>query len=388
MLFDVLIIGGGSVGTSLAVALNSTGLSIGLVESQPAKLAPSAQAEWDNRIFAISPGSVKFLQQCGAWQHLNLARVQAVEQMCVWGDEGAALDFSAYQMGVPELAFILENRALQQAIGHDLLSQENLTIFQPAQCANLIWTEEAAQLTLKDGRVLHTKLVVGADGADSWVRQQAGITAHVTAYEQHGVVANFQIEKPHRSVAFQWFQPDGILALLPLPENKVSMVWSVGVQKSAHLLQLSAPDLCAEIEVASQHKLGALQLLNAPVAFPLRRMRVPQIVKPRLALIGDAAHNIHPLAGQGINLGFGDAQQLAQVLRQRGAEQDCGNIRLLRRYERSRKEAVTSMLLATDMLQKLFNNNDPILRMARNTGLAFTNRILPLKKMLARHAIS
>jgi len=388
MLFDVLIIGGGSVGASLAVSLKATGLSIGLVESQPAKPAPSAQAEWDNRIFAISPGSVKFLQQCGAWQHVDLSRVQAVEQMCVWGDEGAALDFSAYQMGVAELAFILESRALQQAIGQNLLSQENLTLFQPAQCESLIWTDEAAHLTLKDGRVLHAKLVVGADGADSWVRQQAGIAVHPVAYEQNGIVANFIAEKPHRGVAFQWFQPDGILALLPLPENKVSMVWSVGVQKSAHLLQLSAQALCAEIEVAAQHKLGALQLLNAPAAFPLRRMRVPQIVKPRLALIGDAAHNIHPLAGQGINLGFGDAQQLAQVLSQRGPEQDCGNMRLLRRYERSRKEDVTSMLFATDMLQKLFNNDDPFLRIARNTGLAFTNRILPLKKMLARHAIS
>ena len=391
-MFDVLIIGGGSVGTSLAAAIRSAGLNVGLVESQPAKPAPSSLA-WDSRIFAISSGSAAFLQQCDAWQHLDLARVQAVEQMCVWGDEGAALDFSAYQMGVPELAFILENRALQeaiwqQAIGRASTAQSNLTLFQPARCEHLRWTEEAAHLTLQDGRILQAKLIVGADGADSWVRQQAGIVVNPTSYQQHGVVANFMAEKPHRGAAFQWFQPDGILALLPLPQNNVSMVWSVSLQKSAHLLQLSEQALCAEIAAASQHKLGALQLLNKPSAFPLRRLYVRQTVKPRLALIGDAAHNIHPLSGQGINLGFGDAQQLAQVLLQRGAEQDCGNIHLLRRYERARKEDVTAMIIATDMLKKLFNNDHPLLRIARNSGLAFTNRMTPLKKMLARHAMN
>ena len=391
-MFDVLIIGGGSVGTSLAAAIRSAGLNVGLVESQPAKPASSSLA-WDSRIFAISSGSAAFLQRCGAWQHLDLARVQAVEQMCVWGDEGAVLDFSAYQMGVPELAFILESRALQeaiwqQAIGRASTAQSNLTLFQPARCEHLRWTEEAAHLTLQDGRILQAKLIVGADGADSWVRQQAGIVVNPTSYQQHGVVANFMAEKSHRGTAFQWFQPDGILALLPLPQNNVSMVWSVSLQKSAHLLQLSEQALCDEIAAASQHKLGALQLLNKPSAFPLRRLYVPQTVKPRLALIGDAAHNIHPLAGQGINLGFGDAQQLAQVLLQRGAEQDCGNIHLLRRYERARKEDVTAMIVATDMLKKLFNNDHPLLRIARNSGLAFTNRMTPLKKMLARHAMN
>ena len=386
-MFDVLIIGGGSVGTSLAAAIRSAGLNVGLVESQPAKPTLSPLA-WDSRIFAISAGSAAFLQRCDAWKHLDLARVQTVEQMCVWGNEGAALDFSAYQMGVPELAFILENRALQQAIGQASMAQSNLTLFQPARCEHLHWTEEAAHLTLQDGRILQAKLIVGADGADSWVRQQAGIVVNPTSYQQHGVVANFMAEKSHRGTAFQWFQPDGILALLPLPQNNVSMVWSVSLQKSAHLLQLSEQALCAEIAAASQHKLGRLQLLNKPSAFPLRRLYVPQTVKPRLALIGDAAHNIHPLAGQGINLGFGDAQQLAQVLLQRGAEQDCGNIHLLRRYERARKEDVTAMIIATDMLKKLFNNDHPLLRMARNSGLAFTNRMMPLKKMLARHAMN
>ncbi len=385
MIFDVLIIGGGLVGTSLAAALESSGLSVALVEAQ--SMSPDSEG-WDSRIYAISPGGASFLTQSGAWQRLDMARVQQVEQMRVFGDEGADLAFSAYQLGAPELAFILENRLMQQALWAGLQQQDNLTLFHPARCTNLDWQDEAAYLQLEDGRELRAKLIVGADGRDSWVRRQAGIIEPPTLYQQHGVVANFIAEKPHRGTAYQWFQPDGILALLPLPQQMVSMVWSVSPEKSGFLLQLPREELCAQVAVASQHTLGALQMVTPPAAFPLRLLNLPQLVKPRLALAGDAAHNVHPLAGQGVNLGFRDARQLAQVLLQRGPQQDCGDIHLLRRYERARKEDILSMQLATDALKKLFNNNNLLLRTARNFGLSATNRIAPLKKMLAFHALN
>lgn len=385
MTFDVLIIGGGLVGASLAAALKSSGLNIALVEAQPT--AP-ANKDWDNRIYAISPGGAAFLTQCGAWQQLDMSRIQPVEAMRVFGDEGMELDFSAYQLGEPELAFILENRPLQQVLWQGLQEQDNLTLFHPARCADIAWHDDAAHLQLQDGRTLQAKLIIGADGGNSWVRQQAGIVAPPTLYNQHGVVANFTIEKSHRATAFQWFQPDGILALLPLPQQMVSMVWSVSPEKSATLLQLPHEELCAQVAAASHHTLGALQLVTPPASFPLRSLNPPHIIKPRLALVGDAAHNIHPLAGQGVNLGFRDARQLAQVLLQRDAQQDCGNIHLLRRYERARKEDIFSMLLTTDTLKKLFNNNNPFLRVARNIGLAATDRITPLKKILARQALN
>jgi ubiquinone biosynthesis UbiH/UbiF/VisC/COQ6 family hydroxylase len=384
--YDVLIIGGGLVGASLAAALKPSGLSVALVESQP---MPDDFQGWDSRIYAISPGSAAFLTQSEAWQRLDMSRVQKVEQMRVFGDDlDAELDFSAYQLGAPELAFILEGRLLQQALWQGLEQQDNLTRFCPARCASLTFQDDATCLKLEDGREIRAKLTVGADGRDSWVRQQAGIIEPPTLYQQHGVVANFTAEKAHRGTAFQWFQPDGILALLPLPNHMVSMVWSVSPDKSAALLQLAHEDLCTQVAAASHHTLGKLQLVTPPAAFPLRLLHLPHIAMPRLALVGDAAHNVHPLAGQGVNLGFRDARQLAQVLMAHGPQPDCGEIYLLRRYERARQEDILSMQFTTDTLKKLFNNDNPLLRSLRNLGLNATNRIVPLKKALARHALN
>ncbi len=384
--YDVLIIGGGLVGASLASALKPSGLSVALVEAMP---MPKATDGWDSRIYAISPGSAAFLQQCGAWQALDRGRVQQVEEMRVFGDQGnAELAFSAYQMGVPELAFILEGRLLQRALWEGLQQQENLTLFHPARCASLAWHDEVAALRLEDGREIRARLVVGADGRDSWVRQQAGMIEPPTLYQQHGVVANFTADKPHRGTAYQWFQPDGILALLPMPGRMVSMVWSVSPEKSESLLQLPHEELCAQVAVRAGNTLGSLQMVTPPAAFPLRLLRLPHLVKPRLALIGDAAHNVHPLAGQGVNLGFRDARQLAQVLLERGPQRDCGDMHLLRRYDRARQEDIFSMQFATDSLKKLFNNDHPLLRTVRNLGLNAANRATPLKKLLARHALN
>ncbi|MDO8414427.1 MAG: UbiH/UbiF family hydroxylase [Gallionellaceae bacterium] len=386
MVFDVVIIGGGLVGASLAAALKPSRLSVALVEGQ--QPAVHSNDAWDNRIYAISPGSAQFLQECGAWQQLDMRRVQPVEAMRIFGDQDAELEFSAYQLGVPELAFILENRLLLQALWQQLQQQDYLTLFHPARCVSLSWQEEAVSVVLQDGTTLSAKLVVGADGGNSWVRQQADMAGLLTPYHQQGVVANFSAEKSHRDVAYQWFQTDGILALLPLPQQCLSMVWAVSAEKSASLLQLPHEELCRQVAAVSQHLLGELKMITPPAAFPLHLLNLPHIVKPRVALIGDAAHSIHPLAGQGVNIGFRDARQLAQIIMQDQAQQDCGNIRVLRRYERARREDILSMQITTDTLKKLFNNSDPMLRAVRNLGLNAVNHVAPLKKMLARHALN
>jgi len=389
--YDVVIIGGGLVGASLAAALKNSGLALALVEagSAPAIEDDSGSTgNWDSRIYAISPGSRTFLEQSGAWQRLDPRRVAPVEEMRVFGDSDAELKFSAYQMGVPELACIVENRHLQAALWQGLQSQDNLDFIHPARCAALALGDDAARLTLEDGREFGTKLIVGADGRDSWVRNQAGISAAPVDYQHHGVVANFSCELPHRGIAHQWFAPDGILALLPLPGNRLSMVWSVTPEKSAALTSLTDEALCAQVAAASHHTLGKLQILTPAAAFPLRLLVLPHISAKRVALIGDAAHNMHPLAGQGVNTGFRDARQLAELLIDRGGCTDSGDAQLLRRYDRKRREDIYSMQSTTYGLKKLFCNDDPLLRTLRNLGLNATNHLIPLKKLLMQHALN
>ena len=385
--FDLVVVGGGLVGASLALALETAGLNLALIEAQPPQPGAGA-ADWDSRVYAISPGSAAFLERCGVWQELDMTRVSQVEAMCVFGDDGRSeLDFSAYDAGLRELAFIVENRELQRVLWAALKRAQHVAVMAPAACRALTFEAQAAQLELGDGRVLCPRLVVGADGADSWVRAQTAIAVEMRRYHQTAVVANFAITRPHRGTAYQWFRHDGVLALLPLPGERVSMVWSTRDEDAARLLELASEELVAQVAAASHGAVGDLQLITPAAAFPLRLQRVRQLVLPRLALVGDAAHNVHPLAGQGVNLGFRDARGLAQVLMERGSQADCGDYRLLRRYERARREDIVAMQFATDSLQRLFNNEITWLASLRNCGLRLMNRQPQLKNLLVQRAV-
>jgi ubiquinone biosynthesis UbiH/UbiF/VisC/COQ6 family hydroxylase len=385
---DVIIVGGGPVGASLALALRSARLRVALIEAQALPRRHKKNASWDSRIYAISPGSAAFLENLGVWQRLDPVRISRIEDMRVFGDDTASeLGFNAYEAGLRQLAFIVEGRELQRALWEVLQNEPIVERIVPATCNALVVTAEAAELSLADGRQLRARLVVGADGADSWVRTRAGIEAAMRLYHQSAVVANFVVTQSHRGVAFQWFQRDGVLALLPLPGEHVSMVWSTTETHAAHLLSLAPEALAAEVAVASDNALGALQVITPAVAFPLRLQRAQRFVAPRVALVGDAAHSVHPLAGQGVNLGFRDARELAQVLAQRGAQDDCGDYHLLRRYERARREDVLVTQFTIDVLHRLFNR-DPQGRLAglRNFGLRLGNRMTWIKSLLVRRA--
>ena len=387
MNFDVVVVGSGLVGASLALALESAGLNLALIEAQPPQPGADA-ADWDSRVYAISPGSAAFLARCGVWQELDMTRVSRVEAMRVFGDDGRSeLDFSAYDAGLRELALIVENRELQRVLWGALKRAQHVAVMAPATCKALTLAAQAAQLELSDGRVLSSRLIVGADGADSWVRAQTAIAVETRRYHQTAVVANFAITRPHRGTAYQWFRHDGVLALLPLPGERVSMVWSTREEDAARLIEFAREDLVAQVAAASNGVVGELQLITPAAAFPLRLQRVRQLALPRLALIGDAAHNVHPLAGQGVNLGFRDARQLAQVLMERGSQTDCGDYRLLRRYERARREDIAAMQFATYSLQRLFNNEIAGLASLRNCGLRLMNRQAQLKNLLVQHAV-
>ncbi|HEX7233938.1 MAG TPA: UbiH/UbiF family hydroxylase [Nitrosospira sp.] len=388
MKFDVVIVGGGLVGASLALALKESDLRIALVEPRLPSPLPDGDS-WDARIYAISTGSARFLQDCGAWQELDETRLAPVHEMAVFGDDPAArLDFSAYDIGSAELAFIAENRQLQNAVWKALNRQKkHIRIYCPLQCAAVTWTDSYAEIQLTDGNIVQAALVVGADGLNSWVREQAAIETSRQSYQQTGVVANFKVEHRHRNIAYQWFRRDGVLALLPLPDAMVSMVWSANEERAKTLLGLPETELCQEVAEASFRTLGELQLVTQPAAFPLNFLHVKSLVRPRLALIGDAAHGIHPLAGQGVNLGLRDARELATILSERGMQPDCGDFLLLRRYERARREDIFAMEMATDGLHKLFQNANPTLIRWRNLGLGITDRLPFIKKALMQHAL-
>jgi 2-polyprenylphenol 6-hydroxylase len=368
------------VGASLARA--ARGLSVALVAHE--RRQPVARKPFDARVYALSPGNVAFLQAIGAWQAIPADRVVPVHAMRIYGDEpGSSLEFDAYGAGVSELAWIVEDALLQDALWSGLEAE----VFAPAQCASLGIEAGHALLALADGKRISARLVVGADGAQSFVRAQAGISAHESDYGQNAVVANFRCEKSHRNVAWQWFQRGAVLALLPLPGNHVSMVWSLPAGEAARVCGLDEATLCDEVSKAANQELGRLQLVTPPRSYPLRRLAARQLVVPRVALAGDAGHVIHPLAGQGLNLGLQDARALAAVLAEREPMRDPGDLALLRRYERSRAEPILAMDTMVDTLFRTFGAESPLIGRMRNAGLNLTDRLPVIKNLMMRYAM-
>lgn len=384
MKYDLIVVGGGLAGAALAVALRRSRLRIALLESA----VPTRTAGWDARIYAYSPASAEFLTTLGVWTHLDRDRLCPVHRMQVFGDSGGQLTFSAYDSGLPELAWIGESGLVHAELWESLKRQHNVTILCPARPVELQVDDACARIRLEDGRMLEAQLVVGADGRESWVRTQAGIGASVRPYDEMAVVANFECEQSHRNTAFQWFGENGVLAWLPLPGRLMSMVWSAKDACAERLLALDDQAFCEHVAGAGGNRLGALALQTPRAAFPLRLMKVEKFVASRIALVGDAAHAIHPLSGHGINLGFQDARVLAGKLEALAPWQDAGELGVLRAYARERAEESFLLQNATDGLSRLFDIQDPLVAALRNTGLNLTDRFPVVTNALIRYATS
>ena len=380
--YGVVVAGGGLVGTATALGLARAGIATALLEQRP---APAPESEWDTRIYAINPGSQAFLERLGAWQRLDAARLQAVYRMDVRGDGGGFLRLDSYEGGVERLATILESGRLQQALLDAARAEPLLDVLCPAALAGVDW-QAAPVLTLDDGSELQCELLAAADGADSPLRAQAGIAAPVTPYRQLGVVANFACAKPHRGAAFQWFRGASILAWLPLPGQRLSMVWSAPEELAQELLALDGAALAERVQAAGGGLLGHLELLTPAAGFPLRLIRPEKLFRPGFVLVGDAAHGVHPLAGQGVNLGFGDAESLVDVLAARGRAA-CGDALLLARHARRRREPVAAMQGVTHGLYHLFAASAPLAGALRNGGMTLLNQLGPVKSQLIQHAL-
>ncbi len=393
MHFDVVIVGGGLAGLSLAAALSDTPLKLALIERQ----APRRPAGWDARIYAISPANIDFLEEIGLWKHLDDSRIAPIRAMEIRGDDAdnARLEFSAYETGLDRLGVIAESSLVACELWESAKRQRNLSLFCPGTPQGIELGIKNTTLRLADGNALTARLIVAADGRDSWVRRTYGLAAQETPYHEKGVVANFECDLPHHDTAYQWFINDGtengsgnnsVLAYLPLPGNRISIVWSVPERQAGELLALTEEEFCARVAAAGAHKLGALKLITPPAAFALRLIRVPRIVAPGLALIGDAAHGIHPLSGHGINLGFQDARALAAVLKDCPPWQDIGSERVLERYQRMRREEILLLQSVTHGLRRLYQSTLPGSRLLRSLGLNFTDALPFLKNALTRYA--
>ncbi|OZI68685.1 UbiH/UbiF family hydroxylase [Bordetella genomosp. 1] len=382
MKHQVLILGAGIVGLSTALALARRGQRVAVLAPR-SPVAPVTPDLYHPRVYAISPASQRFLAELGVWGAMPQARLTPVTAMEIHGDGDGRVDLNAWQAAQPQLAWIVESGEIERVLA------------QAVQMFGIPWIEErcvswrAGEVRTDADRVLQAELFVGADGAASPLREAAGLKHEATSYHDVGLVVHLDAERAHQGTALQWFRDDGVLALLPMPDTsagaQVSMVWSMREEPARALLALSPDDQAAELARrladATHGRLGALRVRSKLHGFPLTLERA-QMVAPGIALAGDAAHRLHPLAGQGLNLGLGDVQALAEVVAKREAFREAGDIRVLRRYQRARAEPVLAMRLATDGLHRLFGARAAPLVWLRNAGMQWVDALPFVKRQL------
>lgn len=391
---DICIVGNGAIAKTAALGFAQAGHSVTLLVP-PAGPAPAASAggepPWDVRVYAVNHTAHTLLSSLKVWDALDAARVAVVDTMVVGGDgaQAGGLAFDAFGAHVGALAWIVEDRNLNQALDAALKFAPKVQIVS-GRAASLSADDSGATVALDDGASVRASLVVGADGGQSWVRGQCDIGIDYRSYHQRAIVTNFSCEKPHHGAAFQWFTgAEGIVALLPLPGDRVSLVWSAPDGLAETIMNESLGELAVRLSVLAEEKLGTLRPLQPETvkALPLALIRPHTIVAPRVALIGDAAHVVHPLAGHGMNLGFADVADLLAAVAAREEQRSIGDERVLARYARSRKEDILLMQLATDGLARLFATNLEPVRIVRNLGLNLLDKLPMLKRRLMAHAM-
>lgn len=382
--YDVLIAGGGMVGATLAGALGNSRLKIGVIEPQPAG-APGKDSGL--RVSAITLASQTVFENIGAWEAMHTQRCSRVEAMRIWEDRHV-LHFDSADIGEPCLAWIIENHVMVTALAERLRQFPNIELISPARLNTVQFSAACAQVTLEDGRRLETRLLVGADGAESRVRRAAAIDWTRHDLTQSAIVAVVQTERSHDQTAYQHFLPTGPLAFLPLADaHSVSIVWSADQTHADTLMALADDDFNCALQTAFGDRLGRVQLASRRASLPLALGFARDYCRPRVALIGDAAHTVHPLAGQGVNLGILDAAVLSEILLSAAPPQrDPGAHALLRRYERTRKGADRGMQIVTGGFRYLFGSRVPGVAAVRTAGLDIAQQLPVLKQFFMRRA--
>ena len=396
---DVVVVGGGITGKACALGLAQLGLqTIEIAPDLGQNVASPQGTQWGQRIYAFSPSTQKLLAHLHIWDAIDHSRLQAVRDMRIYGDRGEKNDhlhLSAFEAGTPQLAWIGEANLIEHTIDQASRFQNKLERINDV-VERIQVDADGTTLHLKNGGGIRAQLVIAADGANSPIRNELGISASEESYSQSAVVANWLCEYPHLETAFQWFLPGGdIVAMLPLPGKQVSMVWSTSPEHAADLLKLDQAQWLDQFSSitngAIAKQLGELTLNSVPAAFPLRKIRAKRFIgpdfSPKVVLIGDAAHVMHPLAGQGLNLGLRDVAVLLNILGKREPFRTLSDLVLLRRYERQRQGDTSALLWVTDKLKKLFSASSSTERQLRNWGLGLVNKSHFIKQRLIERAL-
>lgn len=375
---EIVIVGGGVVGLAMAASLAKLPVQIAVIDAKPFK-QPNI-SETDLRVFAINPASQKLLTNCAAWSELDMARVSAYRNMYVWDQcSDGVLDFKAQQLAKADLGHIIEQTNLLQALLKVVRAQDNISLLGEQQLKHVTTTPEQVFLETAE-QTIQARLVIGADGANSWLRSELDFNCQATAYQHHALVCNVEVEHSHQQTAYQIFTEEGPLAFLPLvDEHQCSIVWSVPPQQAKALSELSKEDFMQALEQAFQSKLGKMTAVSQRVHFPLVERVVSPYVKPRVALIGDALHTIHPLAGLGMNVGLADVATLSQVIVEDIVNFDA--FKTLRKYERNRKGAVMATTKLMSLIKHSFSKQG-LPPMLRSLGMNFISSNTLLKRKI------
>lgn len=384
--FDVMIVGGGMVGATLACALGNTALRVGVVEGEYPP-AFSADQPRDVRVSAVSLASVSIFETIGAWPGMAMRRCCPFRRMRVWEDRGD-LEFRSSEIDESLLGYIVENRVIQLALMDRLRDLPNVRLLCPAKTRAIDYAPDGSLITLDDGTRLAGRLLIAADGGFSRVRQAAGMGVSHTDYEQQALVLTVETGYGQQDITWQRFTPTGPQAFLPLTGPYASLVWYHTPEEVRRLQTLDEARLLSELTQSFPECLGEIRRIVARGSFPLRKQHALSYVKPGVALIGDAAHMIHPLAGQGVNIGLLDAAALAEVLFAAAArKEDLGSLNVLQRYERMRRTDNWVMMSAMDFFYRVFGNANAPLKTLRNIGLGLAERISPVKTFFMRQAM-
>ncbi len=387
--YDVVIIGGGMVGASQAAALARLPLQICIVDAGPGQ-AHWPTPEYDLRVSAITRASQNVLHNIGAWSGIKQRRAQAYEEMHVWDATGNGhIDFYAADIGEPNLGHIIENNVIIGSLLDVIEQHNNVDYLSQTKPVAIEVSDTLASITLDSGQILKSKLVIGADGAKSWVRDQFNIQTEGWSYGQKALVTTVKMSLPKTPGAWQRFLPTGPLAFLPVSADQYSIVWTTTDTEADYLLTLDDDAFMTALsEALGPCEIGNIVSLGKRAAFPLRLQHSVAYCKPRIALVGDAAHTIHPLAGQGVNLGLMDVADLSQIIAQAyNKHRDIGVYSLLRKYERKRKGRNLLVMYSMDGFKRLFCNTHKPLISLRNSGLSLTNKLSPIKHSIIRQAM-